>query len=94
MLITAQRIDSLFVTPYFYFAEDIDSVPQTFPSGHEPQNTAVSVIVRANRSNREIVDMIFLLRHIQEECSEQNIGLLAAFADFTKAFDTASHEGL
>ena len=38
-------------------------------------------------SNRWIVDMIFVLRQIQEKYREQNIGLYAAFVDLTKAFD-------
>ena len=43
------------------------------------------------RSNRGTVDMIFVLRQIQQKCREQNIGLYAAFVDLTKAFDTVSH---
>ena len=46
------------------------------------------------RSNRETVDMIFMLRQIQEKCREQNIGLDAAFGDLTKAFDTVSRDEL
>ena len=46
------------------------------------------------RSNRGTVDMIFVLRQIQEKCREQNMGLYAAFVDLTKAFDTVSHDGL
>ena len=45
---------------------------------------------RGFRSNRGTVDMIFMLRQIQEKCREQNIGLYAAFVDLTKAFDTVS----
>ena len=44
--------------------------------------------------NRVTVDMIFMLRKIQEKCREQNIGLYSAFVDRTKAFDTVSHDGL
>ena len=44
------------------------------------------------RSNRGTIDMIFLLRQIQEKCREQNIGLYAAFVDLTKAFDTVSRD--
>ena len=44
------------------------------------------------RSNRGTVDMIFVLRQIQEKCREQNMGLYAAFVDLTKAFDTVSRE--
>ena len=46
------------------------------------------------RSNRGTVDMIFVLRHIQEKCREQNIGLYGAFVDLTKAFDTVSRDKL
>ena len=46
------------------------------------------------RSNRRTVDMIFVLRQIQEKCREQNTGLYAAFVDLTKAFDTVSRDGL
>ena len=40
------------------------------------------------------MDMIFVLRQIQEKFREQNIGLCAAFVDLTKAFDTISRDGL
>ena len=46
------------------------------------------------RSNRGTVDIILMLRQIQEKCREQNMGLYAAFIDLTKAFDTVSHDGL
>ena len=46
------------------------------------------------RSNRGTVDMIFMLRQIQEKCREQNMGLYAAFVDLTKAFDTVCRDGL
>ena len=46
------------------------------------------------RSNRGTVDMIFVLRQIQEKCREQNMGLYAAFVDLTKAFDTISRDRL
>ena len=42
------------------------------------------------RSNRGTVDMIFVLRQVQEKCREQNIGLYAAFVHLTKAFDAVS----
>ena len=45
------------------------------------------------RSNRGTIDMIFMLRQIQEKCREQNMGLYTAFVDLTKAFDTVSHDG-
>ena len=44
------------------------------------------------RSNRGTVDMIFVLRQIQERCREQNMGLHAAFVDLTKAFDIVSRD--
>ena len=46
------------------------------------------------RSNRGTVDMIFVLRQIQEKCREQNMDLYAAFIDLTKAFNTVSRDGL
>ena len=46
------------------------------------------------RFNRGTVDMIFVLRQIQEKRREQNMGLYAAFVDLTKAFDTVSRDGL
>ena len=46
------------------------------------------------RFNRGTVDMIFVLRQIQEKRRQQNIGLYAAFVDLTKAFDTVSRNGL
>ena len=35
------------------------------------------------KSNRGTVDMIFVLGQIQEKCTEQNMGLYAAFVDLT-----------
>ena len=46
------------------------------------------------RSNRGTVDIIFMLRQIQEKFREKNMGLYAAFVDLTKAFDTVSRDGL
>ena len=46
------------------------------------------------RSNRRAVDMIFVLRQIQEKYREQNIGLYAAFIYLAKAFDTVSRDEL
>ena len=65
-------------------------------------NRLIPVIAQENmpesqcgfRSNRGTVDMIFVLRQIQEKCREQNMGLYAAFVDLTKAFDTVSCDGL
>ncbi len=45
-------------------------------------------------ANRGTVDVNFVLRQIQEKCREHNMGLYAAFVDLTKAFDTASRDGL
>ena len=50
------------------------------------ENTLESVF----RCNRGTLDMIFVLRQIQEKCR----GLYAAFVDLTKAFDTVSLDGL
>ena len=65
-------------------------------------NRLISTIAQLNtpesqcgfRSNRGTVDMVFVLRHIQKKCREQNMGLYAAFVDLTKAFDTISRDGL
>ena len=46
------------------------------------------------RANRGTIDMIFVLRQIQEKCRGQNMGLLIAFIDLTKAFDTVSKDSL
>ena len=46
------------------------------------------------RSNRGTVDMIFVLKQIQEKCREQNMDLHAHFVDLTKAFDAVSRDGL
>ena len=46
------------------------------------------------RSIRGTVDMIFVLRQIQEKCREQSMGLYVAFVDLTKAFDTVTRDGL
>ena len=45
-------------------------------------------------ANIGTVDVIFVLRKIQEKCREHNMGLYAAFVDLTKAFDTVSRDGL
>ena len=63
-------------------------------------NRFISTIAQENtpesqgglRSNRWTVDMIFVLRQIQEKCRLRNIGLYAAFVDLTKAFDTVSRD--
>ena len=44
------------------------------------------------RENRGTTDMIFVLRQLQEQCKEQNMGLYAAFINLTKAFDTVSRD--
>ena len=46
------------------------------------------------RSNRGTVDMILVLKKIQEKCGEQNMGIYTAFVDLTKVFDTVSRDGL
>ena len=38
--------------------------------------------------------MVSALRHLQEKCREQNMGLYATFIDLTKAFDMVSRTGL
>ena len=38
--------------------------------------------------------MIFTARQLQGKCQEPNIDLYMTFVDLTKAFDTASREGL
>ena len=44
--------------------------------------------------DRGTIDMIFTARQLQEKCQEQNIDLYMTFVDSTKAFDTASRDGL
>ena len=34
--------------------------------------------------------MIFIVRQIQEKCTEQDMGLYAVFTDLTKAFDAVN----
>ena len=46
------------------------------------------------RENRGTMDMVFVLRQLQEKCREQNKGLYATFVDLTKAFDMVSRSGL
>ena len=46
------------------------------------------------RRNRSTVDMVFVVRQIQEKCIEQNMNLYAVFIDLTKAFDTVNREAL
>ena len=45
------------------------------------------------RTDRGAIDMIFTARQLQEKCQEQNVDLYMTFVDFTKAFDTVSHDG-
>ena len=45
-------------------------------------------------SNTGTVDMLFVLRQIQDKCREQNMGLYVAFVDLTGAFATISRDGL
>ena len=46
------------------------------------------------RAGRSTIDMIFLLRQLQEKCIEQHKDLFLIFIDPTKAFDTVSRDGL
>ena len=46
------------------------------------------------RASRDTMDMVFILRQLQEKRREQNMGLHATFVDLTKAFDTVSRTGL
>ena len=46
------------------------------------------------RKDRGTIDMIFTARQLQEKCQEQNVDLYMTFVDLTKAFDTASRDGL
>ena len=40
------------------------------------------------RPGRSTVDMVFIVRQIQEKCTEQQMDLFACFIDLTKAFDS------
>ena len=46
------------------------------------------------RPGRSTVDMIFVVRQVQEKCIEQNKALYSVFIDLTKAFDTITGEAL
>nr|VZI24061.1 unnamed protein product [Spirometra erinaceieuropaei] len=46
------------------------------------------------RRHREITDMTFVLRQLQEKCQEVRTHLYSTFVDLTKAFDTVNREGL
>ncbi|CAM5131841.1 unnamed protein product [Natator depressus] len=46
------------------------------------------------RPDHSTVDMIFVVRQVQEKCSEQNMDLNAVSIDLMKAFDTVNREGL
>nr|KAG5705334.1 hypothetical protein BaRGS_011106 [Batillaria attramentaria] len=46
------------------------------------------------RPGRSTVDMIFVLRQLQEKCTEQNMPLFSVFIDLTKAFDTVNRKAL
>ena len=46
------------------------------------------------RPGRVTVDMIFVVRQVQEKCIEQNKALYSVFIDLTKAFDTINREAL
>jgi len=44
------------------------------------------------RRERSTIDMIFVVRLLQEKCREQNRDLYLAFIDLTKAFDTVNRD--
>ncbi len=46
------------------------------------------------RPGRSTVDMVFVVRQLQEKCIEQNMPLYFVFIDLTKAFDTVNREAL
>ncbi len=46
------------------------------------------------RSQRSTIDMIFLLRQLQEKCREQRQPLYITFINLTKAFNLVSRKGL
>ena len=46
------------------------------------------------RKNRLKIDMVFILRLLQEKCTEQNKPLYIVFINLTEAFDTVSRIGL
>ena len=46
------------------------------------------------RKDRGTIDMIFTARQLREKCQEQNVDLYMTFVDRSKAFDTASRDGL
>ena len=46
------------------------------------------------RGNRNTVDMIFCLRQVQEECTEQDRPRYMVFVDFSKAVDAVGRTGL
>ena len=46
------------------------------------------------RPGRSTVDMIFVMRQLQEKCIEPNMPLYSVFIDLTKAFDTIGREAL
>ena len=46
------------------------------------------------RKDRGTIDMIFTARQLEAKCQEQNVDLYMTFVDLTKAFDTASRDGL
>ena len=44
------------------------------------------------RRGRSTIDMIFVVRQLQEKCREQHQNLYLAFVDLTKAFDTVNRD--
>ena len=46
------------------------------------------------RAGRSTIDMVFILRQLQENCREQQMPLYIAFIDLTKAFDLVRRNGV
>ena len=44
------------------------------------------------RPGRSTVDVTFVIRHLQEKCTDHNIYPYAVFIDFTKAFDKVNRD--
>ena len=94
-----ELMDALVVSLYYNKAEISDCLNYR---GITLLSVAGNILAQENtpesqcgfRSNRGTVDMIFVLRQIQEKCREQNMGLHAVFVDLTEAFDTVNRNGL
>uniref|UniRef100_A0A5F8H1G2 RNA-directed DNA polymerase n=1 Tax=Monodelphis domestica TaxID=13616 RepID=A0A5F8H1G2_MONDO len=46
------------------------------------------------RPDRSTIDMVFMMRQMQEKCLEQNLSLYIVFIDLTKAFNTVNKDAL